>query len=145
MQFVDTNILIYAADRDSEHHLSCRNFLDAQRVQAAPTYIGWNIVYEFMRVCTHPRVFNTPMKISQASAFIDAVLAGPAISVLLPTERHRAVLDQTLNELPDVRGNLVHDLHTAVLMREHGISQIVTRDTDFHRFPYLRVVDPIRL
>jgi hypothetical protein len=31
--------------------------------------------------------------------------------------------------------------HTAILMREHGIREIYTRDTDFHRFPFLRVVD----
>jgi uncharacterized protein len=29
-------------------------------------------------------------------------------------------------------------------MREHGISRIVTRDRDFHRFPFLTVVDPQR-
>ena len=45
-------------------------------------------------------------------------------------------------EVPDLRGNLVHDAHTAVLMREHGVRDIFTRDTDFHRFPFLRVIDP---
>jgi predicted nucleic acid-binding protein len=54
------------------------------------------------------------------------------------------VLQQTLGELPDLRGNVMHDLHTAVLMREHGVSRIVTRDTDFHRFPFLSVIDPLR-
>jgi predicted nucleic acid-binding protein len=29
-------------------------------------------------------------------------------------------------------------------MREHGIARIVTRDTDFHRFGFLEVVDPLR-
>ena len=28
-------------------------------------------------------------------------------------------------------------------MREHGIRRIYTRDTDFHRFRFLEVVDPI--
>lgn len=27
-------------------------------------------------------------------------------------------------------------------MREHGIKRIYTRDTDFHRFPFLEPVDP---
>jgi CubicO group peptidase (beta-lactamase class C family) len=31
---------------------------------------------------------------------------------------------------------------TAVLMREHGIRRIYTRDTDFHRFPFLEPIDP---
>ena len=49
-----------------------------------------------------------------------------------------------MNELPDIRGNQMHDLHTAVIMREHGVSRICTRDTGFHRFPFLTVVDPVR-
>jgi predicted nucleic acid-binding protein len=28
-------------------------------------------------------------------------------------------------------------------MREHGIKEIYTRDTDFHRFPFIKVIDPI--
>jgi uncharacterized protein len=28
-------------------------------------------------------------------------------------------------------------------MREHGIKRIITRDTDFHRFSFLEVVDPL--
>jgi predicted nucleic acid-binding protein len=36
----------------------------------------------------------------------------------------------------------MHHLTTAVLMREHGIKRVYTRDTDFHRFKSLEVVDP---
>lgn len=45
--------------------------------------------------------------------------------------------------MPELRGNLTHDFHTAVLMREHGIARIYTRDADFHRFPWVQVVDPL--
>ena len=37
----------------------------------------------------------------------------------------------------------IPDAHTAILMHEHGIRRIVTRDADFHRFPFLEVVDPL--
>ena len=80
----------------------------------------------------------------QAWGFLEALLESPGFDLLLATRRHAAVLAQTLTELPDVRGNLFHDLQTAVLMREHGIRRICTRDTDFHRFPFLTVVDPMR-
>ena len=78
-----------------------------------------------------------------ALGFIEALLGMEAFSVLEPTERHGLVLNRMLHELPDVRGNLVHDLHTAVLMREHGVSRICTRDTDFQRFSFLSVVDAV--
>jgi predicted nucleic acid-binding protein len=28
-------------------------------------------------------------------------------------------------------------------MREHGIRRIYTRDTDFHRFPFVEPIDPM--
>ena len=62
--------------------------------------------------------------------------------LLLPTEQRLSVLSQVSAELPGARGNSVHDLHTVVIMREHGITQICTRDSDFHCFPFLEVVDP---
>jgi len=141
---VDTNVLIYSADQESPHHGVCRERLETWRRDTLPWFLTWGICYEFLRVVTHPRVFERPWSATGAHAFLDALLASAGLSILRPTERHPAVLDETLEELPHVRGNLVHDLHTAVLMREHGVGRIVTRDTDFHRFPFLEVVDPLR-
>lgn len=42
-----------------------------------------------------------------------------------------------------ISGNLWHDAETAVLMREPGIRRICTRDTDFVRFPWVAIVDPL--
>ncbi len=47
-------------------------------------------------------------------------------------------------EVPHLAGNLIHDMHTAILMREHGIRRICTRDMDFHRFAFLEVIDPLQ-
>jgi len=49
---------------------------------------------------------------------------------------------KVIDELPWLAGNLIHDAHTAILMREHGILRICTRDADFHRFSFLEVVHP---
>ncbi len=144
MLVVDTNVLLYAADQDSEFHAPCRRLVDDLRLQPAPVFLTWSICYEFLRVSTHPKVFRAPWTPVDAWRFVDALLGAPGFSLLRPTERHAAVLRQTLSELPDLRGNLMHDLHTAVLMREHGVSRICTRDADFHRFPFLSVIDPLR-
>jgi toxin-antitoxin system PIN domain toxin len=141
---VDTNVLIYAADRDSEFNQPCAAFLSGRESDPAPTYLTWGICYEFLRVVTHPKVFRTPWTTASAWHFLDYLFGLDAFSILRPTERHADVLAHTIGELSDVRGNLVHDLHTAVLMREHGISRICTRDTDFQRFPFLSIIDPLR-
>ena len=144
MLVLDTNVLLYAADESSDFHLACRERLEHWRRDPSPVFLTWSICYEFLRVSTHPRVFRSPWTSGQAWQFVDALLASPGVALLVATTRHAAVLAQTLAEIPEARGNLIHDLHTAVVMREHGVSRICTRDTDFHRFPFLEIVDPLR-
>ena len=142
MMVFDTNILVYAANRHSEFHDLCRMHLDQARRDPSPAFLTWNICYEFLKVVTHPRTLRSPWNTPAAWRFLDTILGSPGFQLLRPTERHGAVLVQTLSELPYVRGKLLFDLHTAVVMREHGVSRICTRDADFYRFPFLKVVDP---
>ena len=53
------------------------------------------------------------------------------------------LLAAVIAEVPHLRGSILHDVHIAVLMREHGIREIHTRDTDFSRFRFLRVLAPL--
>jgi toxin-antitoxin system PIN domain toxin len=141
---VDTNVLIYAADADGEGHGPCRKALEEWRRQQGAWYITWGIVYEFLRVTTHAKVLRNPWTAQQAWQFIQALLQSPGLDILLETERHGIIFEQVCQEVPYLSGNLIHDAHTAVLMREHGIRRVYTRDTDFHRFPFLEVVDPLQ-
>lgn len=142
MKVVDTNVLLYAAISDSPHHARCRAWLESQCQRADAWYTTWPIVYEFLRVATHPRVLRNPLTLGQAWSFIAAITGAPGFAVLLPTARHTQVLESVLGESSHLAGNVVHDLHTVVLMREHGIRQVVTRDADFHRFTGIEVFDP---
>jgi toxin-antitoxin system PIN domain toxin len=138
----DTNVLVYAADAELSYDEACYRLVRESREQSSAWYLTWGICYEFLRVVTHPRVFRQPWSAAAAWSFIDAVLASTSLAILVPGERHQDVLAQVLRELPHLAGNLMHDAHTAVLMREHGIRTIYTRDTDFHRFPFLELIDP---
>lgn len=73
----------------------------------------------------------------------DALLASPSLQGLGETDRHLQVALDLAMRGPLLAGNLMHDAHTAILMREHGVRRIVTRDTDFHRFSWREVVDPL--
>ncbi len=144
MFVVDTNVLLYAANQNSPGHEPCKRLLARWRNQAEPWYLTWGIIYEFLRVSTHPRVFSKPLSLRDAWVFLDAALASPAAEVLQETERHGALLEEMAAEVPDLRGNLVFDAHTVILMREHGIKRIYTHDADFRRFPSLEVIDPLQ-
>jgi hypothetical protein len=143
MFVVDTNVLVYAADTSAPEHLRCRALVESWRTRSGAWYLTWGICYEFLRVVTHPRVLRQPWTIDGGVTFLQALQASPGLGLLVPTDRHALVLADVVAEVPALSGNLVHDVQTAVLMREHGIRRICTRDTDFHRFRFLETIDPL--
>ncbi|HET9217707.1 MAG TPA: TA system VapC family ribonuclease toxin [Terriglobia bacterium] len=143
MFVVDTNVLVYAADESAPEHDRCRGLLERWRRSSGAWYLTWGICYEFLRVVTHPRVLRQPWTMDAAVRFLAAVQESPGLDLLVPTERHPLVLSDVVAEVPSLSGNIVHDTQTAVIMREHGIRRICTRDTDFHRFPFLEPIDPL--
>ncbi len=143
MLVFDANVLVHAANKYSDISQPCRERLEEARRDPAPAFLTWSICYEFLRVSTHPRTIEAPWKPPAAWGLVQRLLDASGFEMLVATSRHAAVLERTLAELPAIRGSAMHDVHIAVLMREHGISRICTRDAGFHRFPFLTVVDPL--
>jgi toxin-antitoxin system PIN domain toxin len=143
MFVVDTNVFIYAAEQSGPEHARCREMVRSWQRRMEPWYTTWPILYEFLRISTHERVFRQPWSVSLAWNFVEALLASPGLRLLVQTQRHSQIAAQVFAELPELRGNVLHDVHTAILMREHGVRRVVTRDADFHRFPFVEVVDPL--
>ncbi|MBI5480333.1 MAG: PIN domain-containing protein [Deltaproteobacteria bacterium] len=143
MFVVDTNVLLYAVNQECAEHRRCHALVERSRRQQLPWFLTWGVVYEFLRVITHPSAVRRPWSAARAWAFVEALLTSPGIGVLTATRRHAAVAKQTISEVPGLAGNLLHDAHTAILMREHGIRSIYTRDSDFERFPFVEVLDPL--
>ena len=142
MKAVDTNILVYSEIVTSTHHPTARLLLTELAEGSAPWAIPWPCVYEFLRVVTHPRVFSPPVPLDIALEDLEQIFASPTLVLLSETERHAEVMAAVVRE-SDVTGNLLHDAHIAALCVEHGVSELITGDRDFSRFP-LRVTNPFR-
>src|SRR5918996_901482 len=130
MFVVDTNVLLHAVNPDSPDHERAHAAMEAWRAGDRSWFLTWGIVYEFLRVSTHLSVFPDPLDLPSARSWIALLLQGPQCSVLVETDRHAAVLEEVAALHPRLAGNVVHDLHTAVLMKEHGVEEIRTADTD---------------
>ena len=141
---VDTNLLLYAANVDSPEHSAAVEFVRAAEASGQTWYLTEGIIYEFLRVVTHPLVFSRPLEWREGLAFLRPFLDSPRFEVLRSTERHWQLLAKLLEALTAPVGSLFFDIHTAVLMREHGIREIYTVDTDFLQFPEILVVNPLR-
>jgi hypothetical protein len=140
---VDTNLLIYAANENFPGRQRARSLLAEWSSSDERWFVTWSVVYEFMRVVTHPTVFPHPLSFADAWDFIESLRLSPSFGILVETDRHAEVVRDLTREYPHMSGNRLHDLHIAALMREHGVVEIRTADTDFHQFKFLRVVNPL--
>jgi len=140
---VDTNLLVYAADEDFVGQGQMREVLCEWSLSTEPWCVTWSIVYEFLSVSTQRSAFAHPLSFSQAWHFIGALRAFSSFEILMETDRHAEIVSDLTLEYPQMSGTRFHDLHIAAVMREHGITEIRTADTDFHQFKFLRVTNPL--
>lgn len=138
---LDANVLLYASDESNPLcHLArdvLRNVVEAGEV----FFIAWPTVMAYIRIATHPRVFANPLPHSEAVANIDMLLGCPHVKVLGEDEGFWEAYKQSASEVP-THGNLVPDTHLATILRQHGVNRIYTRDKDFRKFTWLKVVNP---
>jgi uncharacterized protein len=141
---IDTNILLYAANSDSDENHAAVKFLSAAATSPEQWFLTEGIIYEFLRVSTHPKVFPKPLDWKEAMRFFRPFVETSNFLILTADERHWSLLEEILPALTHPSGNLFFDIRTVVLMREHGIREIYTTDTDFLQFPQIKVINPLR-
>jgi uncharacterized protein len=139
---VDTNILVYAHFERYPQHSKARAFCERLLSSADDWCMSWQIVYEYVRITTHPSIHTTPLTLNGALSDLEPYMSAERLHMLNHTAQHRPVLVAVSKMVPTARGNFIHDLHYAVLLHENGVSTIYTADSDFAKFPFLKVIDP---
>src|SRR5262245_18582935 len=136
MLLVDVNVLIYSFREDAPDHSAYRQWLE--QLIASETTIGLVdvVLSGFMRIVTHPRIFDPPTPIERALQFVEALRAQPASVMIAPGPRHWSIFADLCRRTP-ARGNLVPDAYLAALAIESG-SELVSTDRDYTRFTGLR-------
>ena len=140
---VDANVFIHAVNAASASQPAARAFLDQHWSLMTAWCTTWPILYEFLRVTTHPSVFPRPLEPSQALEFVTRLAQNPSVTLLGGGDAHIETLAKTIGTLRRPSGSIYHDLHTVALMAEYGVPEIITADTGFHRFPGIKVTNPL--
>ncbi|MFQ6027784.1 MAG: type II toxin-antitoxin system VapC family toxin [Dehalococcoidia bacterium] len=141
MLLIDVNVLVYAHRADSPNHSAYRQWLEAT-IDGDQAYgISDLVLSGFLRVVTHPRIFNPPSEMEHALRFVHDVRGQPNCVLVGPGERHWDIFNR-LCLSAGVRGNLVPDAYLAALAIESG-SEWITTDRDFSRFPQLNWRHPL--
>ncbi|MCP5463626.1 MAG: PIN domain-containing protein [Deltaproteobacteria bacterium] len=140
---LDTNVFLYAHFPDYDSHTAVRQYLSELIASGQNIYLSWQVVYEYLRITTHPRVFAKPLTFKKALQSIKPYWELPQCSVLSESSIHGSLLEKMPKEIPSAKGNFLHDLRYATLLQEHGIKNIVTCDLDFKKFDFLKVINPV--
>ena len=131
---VDTNVLVYAHREELPKHRRARERLTALAEGSARWAIPVFCLGEFLRVITHPRLFDPPHAPREACEALERLLASPSVAVLMPNERFCGLLWEAVGQA-EASGNLIFDAQIVALCREAGASPLLTEDRDFDRFP----------
>jgi len=139
---IDVNILLYASDASSLHFERARSFIESCMVQNEVFAIGWPTVMGYLRMATHPAIFDRPLSHEEAARNIDSLLATPSCRVIAEEDGFWAIYREVTKNVP-TRGNLVPDAHLAALLSQHRVVKLYTHDKDFRKFSFLDVRDPL--
>lgn len=142
MILTDVNVLVHAYSEASADHAAFRSWLQAALDGQEPFGYSELVLSGFVRVVTHPRVFDPPSPLDPALAFVEAVRGADASVCLSPGRRHWGLFTRLCREA-NAKGNLVPDAYHAALAIESG-SEWLTTDRGFARFPGLRWRHPLR-
>jgi len=141
MDLVDVNVLVYAYRTDAPDHLAYRLWIE-ELIGGDQAYgMADFVLGGFLRIVTHPRVFDPPNDIATALTFAHYVRRQPNCVQITPGPRHWDIFVR-LCETAGARGNLVPDAYLAALAIESG-SRWITTDRDFSRFQGLNWHHPL--
>jgi len=84
----DVNVLVCAARDDAPRHPEYRAWLDEALAAQEPMAISELVRSGVLRVLTNPRVFNPPLPMIDAAAYVGALRDHPRVVPLRPGARH---------------------------------------------------------
>jgi toxin-antitoxin system PIN domain toxin len=138
----DANILLYASDESSEFYARAQVFLNNRKEDSDILCLTWPVLMAFQRIATHPSIFSNPMSAETAWGNVQQLLKLPRARVIQETASF--ALDYAeVSKSAGIYGNLVPDAHIATILRQHGVRRFYTADTDFKKFGFLDVVNPL--
>ena len=114
MKLVDANLLLYAVDEGSAHHVAAKRWLEQQLSGAETFAFAWTVLLVFVRLSTNARVFDAPLTAEEALDLVDSWLDQTNATIVHPTARHGAILRELLAPV-GTAVNLVTDAHLAAL------------------------------
>ena len=132
---IDTNILIYALDRESDFHQQ------ALRILMSSGVVCWQNLTEFYAIVTDKKRIKTPLSPQVTIRELNTLLNKFSLEIVGPNLRTKELWFKLLKS-NDTKGQIVHDIFLAATLLSNGIDTLITENTkDFSKIRDLKVVN----
>ncbi len=98
MILVEANLFIYAYAAELPQHTAAHTWLDQQLNTLLRVGLPWPSLLAFVRLLTHPRVFERSVSVTTAWQQVEQWLQMPVVWMHGPTARHAGILGPLLRE-----------------------------------------------
>jgi hypothetical protein len=142
---IDTNLLVYAHNEDSEFNKQATSFLEKTLNERdndgnMPICLTAQVLMEFVNVITRQNL-EKPLPLTEAIRVIDDYLKS-GIKIINQKETQIRTFLDLLSSVTTRKK--VFDIALAATLKDHGISGIYTANVaDFKEFEFLEVVNPL--
>jgi len=143
MNSLDTNILIYAADKDTSEHEVASAVVHEMLANPERWVLSDQVLFEFYRALRNPRIFRHPLPAADAASRIQFLQSQCGVA------RCCYGLDQWKDVFLHLQKNTTsaaqtHDIVLGVTLKAHGVKTFFTRNTkDFQKIGFQQLVNPI--
>lgn len=134
---LDTNIIVGAMVASHPLHQPITQKIKTLKDNfcTTPTNVG-----EVFRLLTHPKVFQSPIKITPATQAFSDFIQSHHIRLLDESTEWWKELPKIEKTNPGLKGNEVFDARIAICLKQHNVKQILTQDTDFKKYDFLQTI-----
>jgi toxin-antitoxin system PIN domain toxin len=138
----DTNLLLYAHVPSFREHSAAKSWLEDSLNSGKETVgLSWQVIISYIRIGTNPKLFQTPITVTEADTQMTRLIKHPLVEIILPQSGHWEIFINLIKK-EQVTADLVMDAHLAALAIEHKAG-LATTDRDFTRFGGLKFFNPL--
>ncbi len=141
MLSIDTNILLYAQNRDSPEHQRARAFM-ARCAAQTDLAICELVLVELYQLLRNPAVLARPLSAPDAEAICNSWRSNPRWALI----ESAPIMDKVwaIGGRSGIARRAVFDARIALTLRYHGVTEFATRNVaDFEGYGFSRLINPI--
>ena len=138
----DLNLLVYAHNPRAVQHPEALRWWSECLASNEGIALAWIVISGFVRITTHPKLFERPMSVEDAVGRVEEWLSLPHVHLVHPSQSHFTTWSSLLKQI-GTAGNLTTDAHLAALAMERNLI-LQTNDADFARFSGLKWNNPLQ-